>query len=248
MMTALLQTLKHTPEEDLTNLLGLVRDTSQPDVLAERLHEQFTTLQTKGFLPKFAFDTSDVISFAQQGLCDHETGRLRPGSSATEDPSGFSSPNLGKSSAAEAEIADHEFINDEVQIQDENLVDEQLPHINETNIHPNGLSSAEMFHLAIRVPPSYDNLNALYQHHDKSFNTPSQLGDIPTAAADRSFAPYNDCLWPYSDFPLVTPHCVNPVLLDHQTQKYMCNPSYPGLIPINSPMRYHTFHDIGMDS
>ena len=80
MITALLQTLKQTPGDDLTNLLRLVRESSQPNVLAECHQEHFTALQTKTCLPKFTFDKSDVDSFVLQGLGGHRKDRARPSS------------------------------------------------------------------------------------------------------------------------------------------------------------------------
>ena len=257
MITALLQTLKHSPEEDLTSLLRLIRESSssQPDIVAERLQDHFTTLQTNHLLPKFAFDRSDVSSFALQGLCESQ-----PSSSTTENTLDLSSPNSEISSAGEIEISDHEIINkdNELELQYEDLAREQSPNMDEITIPPEGLVCAEMFHVAVRVPSqNYDGLNALYQGCEKAFRAPLKLSSLradsrrdrlmPTATtADSSFTSYDgEYLLPACpDFPMMTtttPYFTSPGILNYPTQTYFCNSPYPGFMSIDSPTSFHTF-------
>jgi hypothetical protein len=78
MLTALLQTIKHSREDDLQRLTGLIRGPSRPDAVAACLREHFTALQSKGIIPLYDIDDTDVISFGLQGLCGHRKGRARP--------------------------------------------------------------------------------------------------------------------------------------------------------------------------
>lgn len=80
MLTGLLQTIKHVPEDDLQQLVTLIRGSSRIDSVATCLREHFATLQDKGIIPAYDIDDTDVISFGLRGLCAYRKGPARPNS------------------------------------------------------------------------------------------------------------------------------------------------------------------------
>ncbi|KPI35959.1 uncharacterized protein AB675_10428 [Cyphellophora attinorum] len=115
MITALLQTIKHTSEDDLQQLIRKIRGPPRPDDVAVCLRKHFDTLQAKNLIPKMAFDNTDVISFALQGLCGHRKGRPRPAKS--EDDSDLLSPTSQASLASESNTSsgsNTDFLDDEI--------------------------------------------------------------------------------------------------------------------------------------
>lgn len=106
MITALLQTIKHSSESDLQHLVSLIREPSQPDAVASCLRKHFATLQTRAIIPRLDVDETDVMSFALQGLCGHRKTRPKPQdlppNSSTSPVSGVSTISTGSGSDAGA--------------------------------------------------------------------------------------------------------------------------------------------------
>jgi hypothetical protein len=155
MITGLLKTLKHAPEDDMQELLNLIRGPSQPDAVASCLQKQFAALKRKGFLHEAAIDDTDVISFGLQAICGHRKGRARPLSSVESE--GEHSPEKPTPSSTRSDWMDNSSeldAHDETHIEPLRISDSPtlFDEDDMSARYPEDLDSQAMFERAIHEP------------------------------------------------------------------------------------------------
>ena len=107
------------------------------------------------------------------------------------------------------------MFDNELEFRHEDFAKEASPNTDGLDIYPSGLSSTEIFNLAVRVPPKQDDLTTPDYDCDRSFSTPAHLSGLAanellnshmdTVATDGSFESNDEHLRLYLDFSMVAP-------------------------------------------
>jgi hypothetical protein len=194
MITGLLKTLKHAPEDDMQELLSLIRGPSQPDAVASCLQKQFATLKTRGLLHEAAIDDTDVISFGLQAICGHRKGRARPLSPIESEE--VHSPEKTTPSSTRSDWMDN---SSELDVQDSTQIDPLRILDSPTLFDEDSMSaryledldSQAMFERAVNEPqkqlPEFGGLAAQYGEQRPNFDRTSQSHSSANTGSSEAY-------------------------------------------------------------